>query len=49
MGNLGGDHKRSFTDQGVVEEQSKIKFCWSQDFDSEFFSMDSRKEAPMTS
>lgn len=35
MTNSKGEHKRSLTDHtGAIEEANRIKFCWSQEFDS---------------
>jgi hypothetical protein len=42
MVNSKGEHKRSMTDHACLETENKIKYCWSQEFDSEFFSVQSK-------
>jgi hypothetical protein len=40
--NSKGEHKRSMTDQACLDTQNKVKYCCSQEFDSEFYSVDSK-------
>ncbi len=37
-----GQHKRSLSDHACLQNQNKIRYCWSQEFDSEFISLESR-------
>ena len=37
-----GERKRSLTDHACLGTQNKIKYCWSQEFDSEFLLMESK-------
>lgn len=37
-----GEHKRSMTDHACLETENKIKCYWSQEFDSEFLSVESK-------
>ena len=43
-----GSHKRSLTDHAGLDDGKKVKYCWSQQFDSELFSVVNSKKRNTT-